>query len=138
MTATSKAASLIGVAMAALSLALAPVDANAARRRDVATPATTPRPAAALPPAVASILRASGLPASSFAVSVRSVETPDVPPLLAFNLGVETGQLAIVILILPMLLYLRKTTWFARFGSLGLSALVIAAGVVWFCQRAFA
>ena len=85
MTATSKAASLIGVAMAALSLALAPVDANAARRRDVATPATTPRPAAALPPAVASILRASGLPASSFAVSVRSVETPDVPPLLAFN-----------------------------------------------------
>lgn len=61
-----------------------------------------------------------------------------LPPLLAFNLGVETGQLAIVILILPMLLYLRKTTWFARFGSLGLSALVIAAGVVWFCQRAFA
>ena len=89
-----------------------------------------------LPPSVVDVLRqaAGVLKGIGLGAGGHSI----LPPLLAFNLGVETGQLAIVILILPMLLYLRKTTWFARFGSLGLSALVIAAGVVWFCQRAFA
>ena len=84
MIAASKALS-VRVAALALWLALTPFAASAARSRST-TPATPPRQAAAaLPAAVASILRASGLPASSFAVSVRSVETPDVPPLLAFN-----------------------------------------------------
>ena len=78
-------ATRLQIAALALWLALAPVEASAARSRGSTTPTTPPRQAAALPPAVASILRASGLPASSFAVSVRSVETPDVPPLLAFN-----------------------------------------------------
>ena len=39
----------------------------------------------AVPAAVASILRGSGLPPSSFGLHVRSVESADVPPLLAFN-----------------------------------------------------
>jgi D-alanyl-D-alanine carboxypeptidase/D-alanyl-D-alanine-endopeptidase (penicillin-binding protein 4) len=42
-------------------------------------------PPASLPPDVAAILRASGLPASSFAFAVRSVDAGEAPPLLAHN-----------------------------------------------------
>ncbi|MDQ6629482.1 MAG: D-alanyl-D-alanine carboxypeptidase, partial [Pseudomonadota bacterium] len=43
------------------------------------------RGATALPPAISAILRESGLPTKSFALDVRSVETADVPALLALN-----------------------------------------------------
>ena len=59
-----------------------------------------------------------------------------LPPLLAFNLGVETGQLALVLLALPLLIQLRKSATFARLGTPALSAVVVLLGSVWLIQRA--
>jgi hypothetical protein len=57
--------------------------------------------------------------------------------LLGFNLGVETGQLAIVCLFLP-LAYLLRQTRFYRTGVLyGGSTLAGLCALVWFWQRAF-
>ena len=58
--------------------------------------------------------------------------------LLAFNLGVESGQLAVVAVVLPLILFLRKKTWFLDYGVKALSGLVVLAGVFWFFQRVFA
>lgn len=56
--------------------------------------------------------------------------------LLAFNVGVELGQLAVVAVMLPLLFWMRKSTAYTRFvlpvGSLAI--LVIAC--LWFYQRA--
>ncbi len=56
-------------------------------------------------------------------------------PLLAFNLGVEIGQLAVAALLLPLLLLLERWPWFARFGARVLSALVIVLAAYWVWQR---
>jgi hypothetical protein len=57
--------------------------------------------------------------------------------LVGFNLGVEIGQLAIVIVFLPVAFALRKS-WFyqkplLRFGS----ALIILVAATWFAERVF-
>jgi len=54
--------------------------------------------------------------------------------LLGFNLGVETGQAAVVALLLPLLLWMRGSTWeprLVRAGSLG----VAGFGLVWLVER---
>jgi hydrogenase/urease accessory protein HupE len=54
--------------------------------------------------------------------------------LLGFNLGVEAGQAAVVALLLPLLLWMRDSTWeprLVRAGSLG----VAAFGLVWLVER---
>jgi hypothetical protein len=57
--------------------------------------------------------------------------------LLAFNLGVELGQLAIVAAFLPIAFALRKTAFY-RVGVLYVgSALACLCAAVWFVQRAF-
>lgn len=65
-----------------------------------------------------------------------SLPKPEIPgALVAFNLGVEAGQLAVLALVLPLILYARNNAWFADKGvkltSLGIAAL----GVVWFVLR---
>jgi HupE / UreJ protein len=57
--------------------------------------------------------------------------------LLGFNLGVEAGQLATLVAVLPLILWLRKNTNFQRYGVRILSAGVVVAGAIWFVQRAF-
>lgn len=74
----------------------------------------------------ASALRASGLGGTGAEI---------VKPLLAFNLGVEAGQLAVAAVLLPLLLWLDRKAWFARHGIKVLSALVMALAVYWFWQR---
>jgi hydrogenase/urease accessory protein HupE len=74
----------------------------------------------------ASVLRDIGLGADGQSI---------VPPLLAFNLGVEAGQLAIVAIVLPLLVFLRKKNSFVRYVSPALSACVVLAGAVWLVQR---
>lgn len=58
-------------------------------------------------------------------------------PLLGFNLGVEIGQLAIVVIFLPPAYGLRRLRFYQnfllRFGS---AVIVIVAGI-WFAERAF-
>lgn len=74
----------------------------------------------------ATALQELGLPHQALAVS-----------LLAFNLGVELGQLAIVAAVLPPILSLRHAAFYPavvlRFGS---SAIAVLAGW-WLVQRAF-
>jgi hypothetical protein len=55
--------------------------------------------------------------------------------LLAFNLGVEAGQLAVLAVLLPTLWWLRKSDYFLRYGTQTLSTLVALAGAGWFCER---
>ena len=56
--------------------------------------------------------------------------------LLAFNLGVEFGQLAIVVVVLPLLMLAGRRAVYGR-TMMPIASLVIAAiGVAWFMQRA--
>ena len=73
-----------------------------------------------------------------FASALREVAIArvDLPiALLSFNFGVELGQLLILALCLPIVLYLRRSNQFAARVVPALSALVLAAGVVWFVAR---
>lgn len=65
-----------------------------------------------------------GLPADQQALTV-----------LAFNLGVEIGQMVIVFLVLPILIFLRKHIWYARYSMAGLSAIIVLIAVQWTLQR---
>lgn len=60
-----------------------------------------------------------------------------VPTLLAFNLGVEVGQLIVIVAVFPVLYLLRRWSGY-RFAVLypG-SAALIAIGMFWFVRRAF-
>ena len=55
--------------------------------------------------------------------------------LAGFNLGVETGQLAIVIGFLPIA-YVLRGSWFYRRGALQLGSIaVLVMGAVWLLER---
>jgi hydrogenase/urease accessory protein HupE len=60
-----------------------------------------------------------------------------VPALAAFNIGVELGQVAIVLPLMPLLFAIDKMTGGKRSDKLvyALSALIALAGVFWFLQR---
>ena len=55
--------------------------------------------------------------------------------LLGFNLGIEIGQVAIILAVFPILYILRRLLWYRTFvqvGSLGLTAVALA----WAAERA--
>jgi hypothetical protein len=56
--------------------------------------------------------------------------------LLSFNVGVEIGQLAIVLLALPFVLLLDRWGYASRAKS-AISAVVGLFGLGWFIERAF-
>lgn len=58
-----------------------------------------------------------------------------VPPLLSFNLGVETGQLAVTSIFLPMLLLGRRRPGFVRYGLPAISTAVILVSSYWIVER---
>jgi hypothetical protein len=66
-----------------------------------------------------------------------SVDAPNLwQSLLAFNVGVELGQLAIIAVALPVLLSLRQMSdGFWRVGRIGLATGCIAVAAVWTAQR---
>jgi hydrogenase/urease accessory protein HupE len=75
----------------------------------------------------ASVLREFGLPPGALGAS-----------LFSFNLGVEIGQMCIVLAVAPLLAVIRARS--VRLGALAVrygSAGVIAAGSYWFVQRVF-
>ena len=74
----------------------------------------------------ASVLIDLGLPERALAVA-----------LAAFNLGVEAGQLAIVMAFLPLAYAIRGTAFYQRGVLVGGSSVVAAIAAVWFIQRAF-
>ena len=57
-------------------------------------------------------------------------------PLLAFNLGVEAGQIAIAATVLPGLAWLRRSPAFLRAGVPASSGIVGALGLAWLIERA--
>ncbi|MFD7259014.1 HupE/UreJ family protein [Streptomyces sp. NPDC059874] len=54
--------------------------------------------------------------------------------LLSFNLGIELGQLAIVLLVFPLLLLARRYSW-ATVAHTGAAAAAGVIGLVWFVAR---
>lgn len=60
-----------------------------------------------------------------------------VSALIAFNVGVELGQLAIVAVFLPIAFVFRSTWLYRRLVVRGGSLLVIAIATAWFVERAF-
>jgi hypothetical protein len=74
----------------------------------------------------ASVLADLGLPHQSLLLA-----------LVAFNVGVEVGQLAIVALFLPLAYAVRDTRFYGRAVFVGGSLLVAAIAATWFAERAF-
>lgn len=74
----------------------------------------------------ASVLVDLGLPKGTLAMA-----------LVAFNLGVEFGQLSIVVVFLPLAFAFRKTWLYRRLIFVGGSAVIIGIALGWFVERAF-
>jgi hypothetical protein len=55
--------------------------------------------------------------------------------LLGFNVGIETMQLIVVLMVLPSLLLLSRTSWYAQFRMVG-GCLAACASLVWIFERA--
>jgi hydrogenase/urease accessory protein HupE len=55
--------------------------------------------------------------------------------LVSFNLGVEAGQLAVLAVLLPLILFLREKAWFEPRGVRLVSGAVALAGGIWFVAR---
>jgi hydrogenase/urease accessory protein HupE len=65
-----------------------------------------------------------------------SLPTRQIPfALAAFNGGVEAGQIGVLLLVLPTLMYLRRRQWFGDQGVKGLSASIAVAGAWLFISR---
>lgn len=64
--------------------------------------------------------------------------TGRVTALLGFNLGVEVAQLALVLLLVPLVFAVRNWGGFVRYVLYPGSALIALAGLVWLVDRVFA
>ena len=73
----------------------------------------------------ASVLAEKGLPGNYLGLSI-----------FGFNLGVEIGQLAIIVLVFPILYLLRKTFLYPKIRVFG-SIILIFFSLYWFIERAF-
>jgi len=60
-----------------------------------------------------------------------------VSRLIGFNLGVETGQVCVALVVVPILLWAQKKPIFLRRGIPALSVLTIGIGLYWFFERVF-
>jgi hypothetical protein len=74
----------------------------------------------------ASVLADMGLPQTARLIS-----------LLAFNLGIETGQLAVVLAVMPLIYGLRTGAIYRRTLMPWGSAVIAAVALLWLVQRAF-
>jgi hypothetical protein len=74
----------------------------------------------------ASVLQELGLPADALLLA-----------LLGFNLGVELGQLAIVVVFLPLAWMLRGSWFYRRLVFVGGSLAIAALAALWLAERAF-
>ena len=72
----------------------------------------------------AGVLQELGLPTGQLVVA-----------LVSFNVGVEAGQLAVVLPILPLLIWLREKEAWRTYGVRGVSILLAVAGAIWFVSR---
>jgi uncharacterized membrane-anchored protein YitT (DUF2179 family) len=63
--------------------------------------------------------------------------TAVVMPLLSFNLGVEIGQFAFILLVLPILWKLQKQSFYKTQLVPATSILIALAGLYWLVERVF-
>ncbi|MBI2834527.1 MAG: HupE/UreJ family protein [Acidobacteria bacterium] len=73
-----------------------------------------------------------------FAGALQQISLPHVQipvALAAFNVGVEVGQMAVLVVVLPAVLWLRRQQWFADRGLRVVSTAIAAAGMWWFVIR---
>jgi len=68
-------------------------------------------------------------------MDISSGDTGILLPLLSFNLGIETGQIAIASLVLPMIWWLNNRLAIAEHCLRGVSVLVSLMGVYWLLER---
>jgi hypothetical protein len=54
--------------------------------------------------------------------------------LLSFNVGVEAGQLAVVAVVLPIILLVRRQAW-QRWAVYAASLAIAGMGLYWFAER---
>jgi hypothetical protein len=54
---------------------------------------------------------------------------------LAFNVGVEIGQMAIVIAVLPVLITVRNKFWYSRYSLIAISVVIALIAIQWVFQR---
>jgi hydrogenase/urease accessory protein HupE len=79
------------------------------------------------------LLHGFGFAGALSEVSIPRAEVPGA--LLSFNLGVEIGQLAWMLVLGLVVARLRRWEWFSRRAISALSAAVVVAGLAWFVQR---
>ncbi len=77
----------------------------------------------------ATVLKEAGIGADDAGVAL---------PSLSFNLGVELGQIAIAVLVLPLIWKLKQTPTFAFRYAPACSALIVLAGSYWLIERVLA
>jgi hypothetical protein len=91
------------------------------------------------PPARAAVTFGFGLiHGLGFSSALRELGLPPralVGPLVGFNLGVEIGQLVIVLPLLPLVLWLRRRQPLWTRASLATNAVVALIAGAWFVQR---
>ena len=70
-------------------------------------------------------------------MDISSGDTGILLPLLSFNLGIETGQIAVASFVLPLIWHLNNRVEFAEKFLKGCSALICLMGAYWFIERTF-
>jgi hydrogenase/urease accessory protein HupE len=61
-------------------------------------------------------------------------EWSSIWPILTFNVGVELGQALIIILLFPILIFIRKFKWSLPF-HLAVNTVIFLIGITWYFQR---
>lgn len=74
----------------------------------------------------ASVLSEYGLPQDNF-----------VPSLLAFNIGVELGQLFVLLAAAALVWFIRKKSWYRKRIQIPASIAIALVGLFWFVERVF-
>ncbi|CAN5155756.1 hypothetical protein BH11PAT3_BH11PAT3_2470 [soil metagenome] len=74
-----------------------------------------------------------------FAGLLKEIKIPDdkfVSSLLSFNLGIEGGQITIVLVALPFIYLFRKKTWYPLVIKI-FAGIIAGIAIIWFVQRIF-
>ncbi|MEL6536435.1 MAG: HupE/UreJ family protein [Bacteroidota bacterium] len=74
----------------------------------------------------ATVLYAYGLPKDNF-----------VPSLLAFNIGVELGQLLVLLGAAALFWFVRNKSWYRQWVQIPASLMIALVGLFWFIERVF-
>lgn len=72
----------------------------------------------------AAVLSVYGLPKSNF-----------IPSLLAFNIGVEIGQLMVLVAAMALVWFIRKKSWYRAWVQIPSSLIIALFGLFWFIER---